>query len=49
MSLMSPTMGMLTDLYAVRLVKAEGNSLETELILYVKRPIKRSWDARAGK
>lgn len=40
---------MFPDLYVVRLVKAEGNSLETELILYVKRPIKRSWDARAGK
>lgn len=40
---------MFPDLYSVRLVKAEGNSLETELILYVKRPIKRSWDARAGK
>lgn len=37
------------DLYVVRLVKAEGNSLETELILYVKRPIKRAVDVRAGK
>lgn len=37
------------DLYAVRLVRAEGNSLETELILYVKRPIKSVVDARAGK
>lgn len=37
------------DLYSVRLVKAEGNSLETELILYIKRPIKRAVDARAGK
>lgn len=33
----------------VRLVKAEGNSLETELILYIKRPIKRAVDVRAGK
>jgi hypothetical protein len=41
--------GSFPDLYSVRLVRAEGNSLETELILYVKRPIKRSWDARAGK
>lgn len=40
---------MFPDLYAVRLVKAEGNSLETGLILYVKRPIKRAWDARTGK
>lgn len=31
---------MFPDLYSVRLVKAEGNSLETELILYIKRPIK---------
>lgn len=37
------------DLYSVRLVRAEGNSLETELILYVKRPIKSVVDARAGK
>lgn len=37
------------DLYSIRLVRAEGSSLETELILYIKRPIKRSWDARAGK
>lgn len=37
------------DLYSVRLVRAEGNSLETELILYVKRPIKRAVDVRAGK
>lgn len=36
-------------LYSIRLVRAEGNSLETELILYVKRPIKRDRDARAGK
>lgn len=35
---------MFPDLYSVRLVKAEGNSLETELILYVKRPIKRAVD-----
>lgn len=40
---------MFPDLYSVRLVKAEGNSLETELILYVKRPIKRAVDVRAGK
>ena len=40
---------MFPDLYSVRLVKAEGNSLETELILYVKRPIKSVVDARAGK
>lgn len=33
---------MFPDLYSVRLVKAEGNSLETELILYIKRPIKRA-------
>lgn len=37
------------DLYSIRLVRAEGNSLETELILYVKRPIKSVVDARAGK
>lgn len=37
------------DLYSVRLVRAEGSSLETELILYVKRPIKSVVDARAGK
>lgn len=40
---------MFPDLYSVRLVKAEGSSLETELILYVKRPIKSVVDARAGK
>lgn len=40
---------MFPDLYSVRLVKAEGNSLETELILYIKRPIKRAVDVRAGK
>lgn len=40
---------MFPDLYSVRLVRAEGNSLETELILYVKRPIKSVVDARAGK
>lgn len=33
---------MFPDLYSVRLVKAEGNFLETELILYIKRPIKRA-------
>lgn len=33
---------MFPDLYSVRLVKAEGNSLETELILYIKRSIKRA-------
>lgn len=37
------------DLYSIRLVRAEGSSLETELILYVKRPIKSVVDARAGK
>lgn len=37
------------DLYSIRLVRADGNSLETELILYVKRPIKSVVDARAGK
>lgn len=37
------------DLYSIRLVRAEGSSLETELILYVKRPIKSVIDARAGK
>lgn len=39
------------DLYSIRLVRAEGSSLETELILYVKRPIKIKSvvDARAGK
>lgn len=36
------------DLYSIRLVRAEGSSLETELILYVKRPIKSVVDARAG-
>lgn len=40
---------MFPDLYSIRLVRAEGNSLETELILYVKRPIKSVVDARAGK
>lgn len=40
---------MFPDLYSIRLVRAEGNSLETELILYVKRPIKSVTDARAGK
>jgi len=40
---------MFPDLYSVRLVRAEGSSLETELILYVKRPIKSVVDARAGK
>lgn len=37
------------DLYSIRLVRAEGSSLETDLILYVKRPIKSVVDARAGK
>lgn len=33
---------MFPDLYSIRLVRAEGSSLETALILYIKRPIKRA-------